>query len=112
MAKWFGKIGFSEGKTETRPGVWDEKITPREYYGDLIRNTRRLQTVVDKVNDDINISNQISIVADPYAHENIYAMRYVEFGGTKWKIETVEVSFPRLILDLGGVFHGGDEEQA
>ena len=107
MAKWFGKIGFAE-TVETRPGVHNEQITPREYYGDLIRNTRRLQTTSDKVNDDINISNQISIVADPYANEHMWAMRYAEFGGAKWKIETVEVSFPRLILDLGGVYNGDD----
>lgn len=107
MAKWFGKIGFAE-TVEIRPGVHVEKITPREYYGDLIRNTRRLQTTSDKVNDDINISNQISIVADPYANEHMWAMRYAEFGGVKWKIETVEVSFPRLILDLGGVYNGDD----
>lgn len=109
MAKWFGKIGFAEN-VETRPGVHEDKIVTREYYGDLIRNTRRLQTVSNKVNDDVNISNQISIVADPYAQENIYAMRYAEFAGAKWKIETVEVLFPRLILDLGGVYHGDDGE--
>ena len=108
MAKWFGKIGFADETVETRPGVYNEQITPREYYGDLIRNTRRLQTTSDKVNDDINISNQISIVADPYANEHMWAMRYAEFGGAKWKIETVEVAFPRLILDLGGVYNGDD----
>lgn len=107
MAKWFGKIGFAE-TVEIRPGYHGEKITPREYYGDLIRNTRRLQTTSDKVNDDINISNQISIVADPYANEHMWSMRYAEFGGSKWKIETVEVSFPRLILELGGVYNGDD----
>lgn len=107
MAKWFGKIGFAK-TVEIRPGVRGEKITPREYYGDLIRNTRRLQTTSDKVNDDINISNQISIVADPYANEHMWSMRYAEFGGEKWKIETVEVSFPRLILELGGVYNGDD----
>ena len=103
MAKFFGVIGFVE-TVETKPGVWTSQVTERNYYGDLTRNNRRLQTS-DKVNDDINISNQISIVADPYANENIYAMRYAEFMGTKWKITDVEVQYPRLILTLGGVWN-------
>ena len=104
MAKWFGKIGYGE-TVETKPGIWTEQITKRQYYGDLIRNSRRLQTVADKVNDDINISNQLSIVSDPYANENFHAMRYAEFMGSKWKITDVEVQYPRLILTLGGVYN-------
>ena len=106
MAKWFGKIGYAE-TVETKPGVWEEKITPREYYGNLLRNSRRLQST-DQVNDDINISNEISIVADPYANEHFYAMRYAEFSGAKWKITNVEVQYPRLILTLGGVWNGDE----
>lgn len=106
MAKWFGKIGYAE-TVETKPGVWEEKITSREYYGDLFRNSRRLQST-DQVNDDINISNEISIVADPYANEHFYAMRYAEFSGAKWKITNVEVQYPRLILTLGGVWNGDE----
>ena len=104
MSKWFGKIGYAE-TVETAPGVWEEQITVREYYGDLTRNTRRLQTA-DKVNDDININNELSIVSDPYAIDRFYAMRYAEFMGTKWKITNVEVQFPRLVLSLGGVYNG------
>lgn len=104
MAKWFGVIGYGE-TVETKPGVWTEQITKRQYYGDLIRNSRRLQTVADKVNDDVNISNQLSIVSDPYANENFHAMRYAEFMGSKWKITDVEVQYPRLILTLGGVYN-------
>lgn len=103
MAKWFGIIGYSE-TVETRPGVWTEQITEREYFGDLTRNIRRFQTA-DKLNDDINISNMLSIVSDPYANENFHSMRYAEFMDTKWKITDVEVQYPRLILTLGGVYN-------
>lgn len=105
MAKWFGKIGFAE-TVEIKPGVWKEQITERNYYGDLIRNTRRLQST-DKLNDDIDISNEISIIADPYANQNFYSIRYVEFMGAKWKISNVEVSFPRLTLTIGGLYNNG-----
>lgn len=104
MAKFFGIIGYAE-TVETVPGVWTEQITKREYYGDLTRNTRRLQTA-DKLNDDINITNELSIVADPYAMNNFHSMRYAEFMGTAWKITNVEVQYPRLILTLGGVWNG------
>ena len=103
MAKFFGKIGYAVS-VEMNPGVWGEQITEREYFGDLIRNTRRLQAS-DKLNDDINISNEISIVADPFAYQNFHYMRYVEFMGAKWKISNVEVQYPRLILTVGGVYN-------
>lgn len=104
MGKWYGVIGFAE-TTETVPGVWTEQIIDRNYYGDLIRNTRRLQSA-DKVNDDINISNELSIVSDPYAINNFHSMRYAEFMGAKWKITNIEVRYPRLILTLGGLYNG------
>ena len=104
MAKFYGKIGYAN-TVETKPGVYEEQMVERSYYGDLIRNTRRLQSA-DQVNDDINISNEISIVADPYATNNFHTMRYAVFMGTKWKISNVEVSYPRLILTLGGVYNG------
>ena len=104
MAKFYGTIGYAE-TVETRPGVWQEQIIERKYFGELLRNTRRLQTK-NRLNDDIDIANEISILADPYANENFHAMRYVEFMGTKWKISTVEVRYPRLILTTGGVYTG------
>lgn len=104
MAKFYGAIGYAK-TVETMPGVWTEQITERDYYGDVIRNSRRLQSS-DKVNDDINISNQISIIADPYAINNFHSMRYAEFMGAKWKISDVEVQYPRLLLTLGGLYNG------
>lgn len=104
MAKFFGTIGFNEETVETSPGVWEQQVAERQYYGDLIRNNRRLQST-DQLNDDINISNEISIVADPYANANFHSIRYVEFMGAKWKVSNVDVQFPRLILTLGGVWN-------
>lgn len=104
MAKWFGKIGFAE-QSETAPGVWTPNIIERDYYGDVIRNTRRLQST-DKVNDDISISNEISIVADPYAMNNFHSMRWIEWMGTKWKTVSVDVQYPRLTISLGEVWNG------
>lgn len=104
MAKFYGAIGFIE-MTETRPGIWKEGIAEHNYSGDLNRNTRRLESA-SQVNDNINVANEISIVADPYANQNFHSIRYVRFMGAKWKVSNVEVQYPRLILTLGGVYNG------
>lgn len=105
MAKWYGVIGYAE-TVEVKPGIWEEQIVERKYSGDLSRNNRRLQST-DQLNDDINISNELSILADPYARNHFHTMRYAEFGGTAWKITGVEVQYQhRLILTIGGVYNG------
>lgn len=104
MAKFYGPIGFAV-QVESSPGVWTEDIIERNYFGDVIRNTRRLQSD-SQVNDNITVTNEISIVADPYASQNFHAIRYVKFMGTKWKVSTADVQYPRLILTLGGVYNG------
>lgn len=104
MAKYFGKIGFAHTE-ETSPGVWEEVITEKEYFGDVVRNSRRLESS-GYVNDNVTINNDISIVADPYAVQNIYAIRYLEWMGTLWKVSNVNVEYPRLTLSIGGLYNG------
>ena len=103
MAKFYGNVGFAE-TVETEPSVWEEKIVERPYFGDVLRRSRRLESS-GNVNSNVNVTNEISIVADPYANQNLFAMRYVEFMGTKWKITSVDVQYPRLTLSLGGVYN-------
>ena len=104
MAKFYGVIGYAVTE-KTERGIYEENIVEYEYVGDVIRNTRRLREAA-KINDDITISNQISIIADPYASNNFHSMRYVSFMGSKWKVTEVEVQYPRLILTLGGLYNG------
>ncbi len=105
MAKYYGTIGFSV-PVETTPGVWVDQITTRNYYGDLTRNTGKHQVSGDQLNDNLDIANEISIVADPFAYQNFHRMRYISFMGANWKITNVEVQYPRLILTIGGVYNG------
>lgn len=108
MAKYYGKIGYAITE-EVKPGVWKKKITEREYFGDVIRNNRRLQSS-ENLNDNIIVSNEISIVADPFANENFHSMLYVEFMGAKWKISNVDVQYPRLILTIGEAYNNGEQQ--
>lgn len=103
--RYYGKIGYVETQ-ETSPGVWTEsKVTERFYTGDILRNTRRRDSG-EHLNDDINVSNEISIVADSFAKKNFQFLRYAEWMGTLWKITNVDVQPPRLVLSLGGVYNG------
>lgn len=104
MARFHGKVGYSETE-ETRPGVYEEVITERWYYGDVTRNTRRFESS-DQVNTNVVINNMISIVADVYANGHFNNIRYVEWMGSKWKVTNVEVQRPRLLLTLGDVYNG------
>lgn len=104
MSKFYGEIGYAVTK-ETAPGVYTETVEKRSYHGDLLRNSRSMQSS-GQVNDNINISNEISIVADPFAMENFHSMLYVNYMGANWKVSNVEVRYPRLILTIGGVYNG------
>lgn len=104
MAKFYGAVGYGE-TVEVRPGVTEFVITERKYFGDIIRNARRMDEG-EQVIGDITTNNSISIVADAYAHEHFFAMKYIEWAGTLWNVSQVEVQHPRLVLRLGGVYNG------
>jgi hypothetical protein len=110
MAKWCGKIGYVESvEDEARPGIWVNKVTERVYTGDLIKNFHRWSASSDSTIDNLSPDNQISIIADTFAEENIRFMRYIEFMGAKWKINSFDVQRPRIILTMGGLYHDGEQ---
>ena len=110
MAKFYGKVGYGF-PVETKRHVYEYEITERSYYGDVTRNARRWEQGTD-INDDLNVNNLISIVADPYAYDHFFAIKYVEWMGAKWKVTNVEVQRPRLILTVGGVYNGEQEDDS
>jgi hypothetical protein len=104
MAKYSGKIGYIS-TVETTPGIWKEIIIEKNYCGDVVRNISRMQTT-DNTNGNVSISNNISIVADPFACENFQNMKYITFMKKKWIISNVEILYPRIILSMGGLYIG------
>lgn len=105
MAKFYGKIGFSNQQVETKPGVWKNEIVEKTYFGDVFKNTKSYQNS-GNVNDDVRISNEISIVADIFANEHYSDICYVELNGAKWKVTNISIQYPRLVLTIGGVYNG------
>ena len=110
MAKFYGEIGYGEN-VEIRPGVWQDEITERLYFGDVIRNTRKLSEG-EHLNNDLSVGNSISIVADAYAYDHFFAIRYIKWAGSFWTISEVVVERPRLILRLGTVYNGPTAPEA
>lgn len=106
MSKWCGKIGFAENDVEIEPGYYENAIVEHLYQGDVLSTNWKRQVSTERVGDDINLSNQISILADPYLLYNYSSILYLEFMGTLWKVTDVKVEYPRLILTVGGVYHG------
>lgn len=108
MAKFYGEIGYGVTK-EIDQGVWEDDVVERKYYGDVIRNSRKLSEG-EHLNNDLSVQNSISIVADAYANEHFFAIRYIRWAGALWTVTDVEVQRPRLVLRLGGVYNGPTTE--
>lgn len=104
MAKFHGNIGFTE-QYNSKPGVWSERIVEREYYGDTLSSYFSARSTSETTNDELTLSNQISIVANKYAFENFQFMKYIVYMGVKWEITKVDVQYPRLVLSIGGVYN-------
>lgn len=102
--KFYGTIGFSY-EEETAPGVWQEVTEEHQVFGDVLANSRSWEITQD-VNDDLRVTNRLSVVASRFIYEHMGAMRYVLWNGTKWNIRSAEIQRPRVILTLGGVYHG------
>lgn len=110
MGKFHGKIGYAVN-VEKKPGVWVEEIEERTAFGDWITNTAKIQEQ-SNINGDLQIANDLSIVADPYARKNFHAIRYATYMGTQWRVRMVKEAYPRLVLSLGGVYNDADGSQS
>ena len=104
MAKFYGEIGYVT-TNETRPGIWEKVVIEKKYAGELTRFSRRWLNG-PKINDDVNINAQLSVIADSYLLDNMHCIRYVKINGTAWEVVMIEPQYPRLSLELGGVYNG------
>lgn len=110
MAKFYGAVGYVKTQ-ETKPGKWTGVPAERMYSGDINRITKRYQNN-SNINNDVSISAEVSIVADPYLFDNLHNIKYVKLNGVAWEVSSIEPQYPRILLNLGGVYNGevvGDE---
>ena len=107
--KFSGMIGFELERVEDpiRPSVYRPQIVEKHYKGDVLNRTSRWQAS-DTVTDNLNVSNRISVVSNKFLNENLSSMRYIVFKGVKWKINSITLQPPRLILEMGGVYNGDE----
>lgn len=105
--KFSGKVGFWLKDVETKPGVYESKILEKNYTGDIISNYRRFQPVDNQLNENLKLVNRLSIISDLYMQKNWPSVKYVLWNGVRWNVSSVDVnSYPRIILELGGVYNG------
>lgn len=103
--RFYGAVGFG-ATTDNGHGVWEDVITEKNYRGDVIRNARRTDESTPQVNANLLAANTISLVADAYATENFFNIRYITWMGARWTVASIEVQRPRLLCRLGGVYNG------
>lgn len=103
MNKFVGKVGFWSEDKEVKPGIWKPGIIEKDYYGDIIQNNRRWQNSGNQ-NDAFVVNNRISILSDLYAQQNYASIKYVVWNDIKLKVTSVEMAYPRLILEIGGEY--------
>jgi len=106
--KWYGQLAYRDS-VEVEPGIWEDQITEVNKFGDVLRNYSSNQQG-SKINDDITVSNQISIIADPQLLESFHKIIYITFGGAKWRVSNVDVRYPRLIVTLGSLYVSEEDE--
>ena len=105
MAKFSGKIGYAI-QVESKPGVWTNQIVEKSYRGDYVLKQQRWETT-EAVNNNLTLDNSVSIIADPYAYTNLGFMKYIIIGGKKWKISSLAINRPRIVIQIGGIYNGG-----
>lgn len=108
--KYYGKVGFWKDDKEVRPGVYKPDIEERPYTGDIVRAGQRWNSASQQ-NDNITVNNRISIIADVYLNKNLSSVRYLTYMGCPWKVNSIEINYPRIIFEIGGAWNGVDDGQ-
>lgn len=110
MGRFHGAVGYAcsveKMTSDGRPtGVVIDTIRERQYTGDVTK--RYIRTInSESINDGITTNTEISVVADSFAYQNFSRIKYVNYMGVNWKVTSVDVQAPRLILSIGGIWNG------
>ena len=109
------KIGYryteEQVDSEGRPnGVYKEIYTERTYKAEVMSYGYRNQQG-ESINDDYKLSNKFSLLAcDAFTLSHLNSIIYLEYQKIKWKVTSVDVQRPRLIVSIGGEYNGVNQE--
>jgi hypothetical protein len=104
MSKYSGMIGFVRNY-EKEPGIWEDEVTEKKYTGDILKNNQRF-SVGSTITGDVKITNVFSIMGNKYAFDHVSDIRYLEWRGNRWVVESIELNYPRLEMTIGGIYNG------
>lgn len=104
MTKYKGLIGFVSNE-EIEPGIWEDVVTEKKYRGEILKNNQHF-AVANTTSGELKITNQFSIVGNSYAFDHVSDIRYLEWRGNRWVVDTVDIEYPRLVITIGGLYNG------
>jgi len=103
MAKAALTLGFAEF-VETAPDAWTPSIKEKSYVADVIRDYKQWKPG-ESINDTIDIQSRFQIVLDDYLQVNQAQLKYVTYGGVKWRVRSINLIRPRIEISVGGVYN-------
>ena len=102
MSRFSGRLGFVVTR-ETEEGVWlEDKIelpakgTIRSLY---VRNDNN-----SSVNSNLRLTNEVSVLLNSKFQTYLNTLKYVVWKGSKWEVQSIGVTYPRLTINLGGPY--------
>ena len=111
MARYHDKVGFLIFEDDQTTGIASSTVVERPYYGEVLDHTRRWDST-EHINDDLVLSNQIAITANDYAYAHMSSIAYAKWMGQNWKVTSIRVKKPKIVLTLGGVWNGATATSA
>lgn len=102
--KYSGKIGFAT-QVEANPGVWEDHIIERDYVGDVLQRTERLD-LEGSVIPSYRTTTSFSVLSDGVLKERYSDVRYISWRGVRWSVSSVIHKFPRMEMFVAEEYNG------
>lgn len=102
MSRFSGKLGFVTTH-ETEEGVWLEDVVEINVKG-TIRSLYVRNDNSSSANTNLRLTNEISVLMDTKYQSYLETLKYVVWKGSKWEVQSIGVNYPRLTINLGGLY--------
>jgi hypothetical protein len=105
MARYYDKVGYGI-QQEVRKSVWQDVIVEQPYFGETLDLGYKYQSETDHANDNLNLDTEFEVIADAFMLEHFSQIRYICYGGARWKVTGLKYDPPRVHIRVGGVYNG------